>query len=118
MRHLSLLQTPTDLRASVFHHAHALCYVRQAFLTRSLQNKFCREVAILRSCRNSNIVQFQGACVDQGATMLVTEFMEARASERALSLAAVPGHLPSYLLHLSVSACCLRERESSQMRVA
>ncbi len=42
------------------------------------QNKFCREVAILRSCRNSNIVQFQGACVDEGATMLVTEFMEAR----------------------------------------
>jgi serine/threonine protein kinase len=49
-------------------------------LTSVAQNKFCREVAILRSCRNSNIVQFQGACVDQGATMLVTEFMEVRVS--------------------------------------
>ena len=49
-----------------------------AWLLCAAQDKFCREVAILRSCRNSNIVQFQGACVAQGATMLVTEFMEAR----------------------------------------
>jgi hypothetical protein len=40
------------------------------------QVKFCREVAILRSCRASNVVQFQGACVAEGCTMLVTEFME------------------------------------------
>ncbi|KAK9806572.1 hypothetical protein WJX73_003484 [Symbiochloris irregularis] len=36
---------------------------------------FGHEIAILRSCRHSNIVQFQGACVRQGRVMLVTEFL-------------------------------------------
>ncbi|GAB4814549.1 hypothetical protein N2152v2_001595 [Parachlorella kessleri] len=36
---------------------------------------FRREVAILRSCRDSHVVQFLGACLRPGLTMLVTEFM-------------------------------------------
>lgn len=38
--------------------------------------QFRREIAILRSCRDTNIVQFIGASLSPGVTMLVTEFME------------------------------------------
>eukprot|EP00884_Botryococcus_braunii_P007070 jgi/Botrbrau1/16364/Bobra.0372s0003.1 len=36
---------------------------------------FLREVALLKSCRNSNIVQFQGACHVKGRVWLVMEYM-------------------------------------------
>lgn len=38
---------------------------------------FKREIAILKACRDGNIVQFQGAHVGEQETMLVTEYMEA-----------------------------------------
>lgn len=37
---------------------------------------FWREISILRTCRHSNIVQFQGACVDGDTTMMVTELLD------------------------------------------
>eukprot|EP00884_Botryococcus_braunii_P017382 jgi/Botrbrau1/4327/Bobra.0232s0018.1 len=36
---------------------------------------FTREVALLKSCRNSNIVQFQGVCVVDDCVWLVMEYM-------------------------------------------
>ena len=36
------------------------------------QEEFQREVVILKSCRDRNIVQFLGACVEAGQTFLVT----------------------------------------------
>ena len=36
------------------------------------QGEFQREVVILKSCRDRNIVQFLGACVEAGQTFLVT----------------------------------------------
>ncbi|KAI3430353.1 hypothetical protein D9Q98_004948 [Chlorella vulgaris] len=40
-------------------------------------DEFAREVSILRSCRDTNILQFQGVCFhEQQGTLLVTEFME------------------------------------------
>jgi len=38
--------------------------------------EFQKEVVILKSCRDRNIVQFLGACVTDTQTCLVTEFME------------------------------------------
>ena len=35
----------------------------------------CREVFILEDLKDTNIVQFMGACFDEGNAMLVTEFM-------------------------------------------
>eukprot|EP00891_Asterochloris_glomerata_P006316 jgi/Astpho2/6316/Aster-08149 len=40
------------------------------------QKGIMREVAILRSCKSPNIVQFYGASASQESVMLVTEFME------------------------------------------
>lgn len=77
--HAAQLVLSSEIRIVLRPCMMAACF--RATTGRPVQNKFCREVAILRSCRNSNIVQFQGACVDQGATMLVTEFMEARFHE-------------------------------------
>ena len=37
---------------------------------------FEREIAILKSCRDANIVQFVGAVMQPDCTMLVTEYME------------------------------------------
>lgn len=37
---------------------------------------FWKEISILRTCRHSNIVQFQGTCVDGDTTMMVTELMD------------------------------------------
>lgn len=37
---------------------------------------FMQEISILKSCRDRNIVQFIGACLQPEQTMLVTEFME------------------------------------------
>ena len=37
------------------------------------QKRFEREVAILKSLRHTNIVQFLGASISQGQIMLVTE---------------------------------------------
>jgi serine/threonine protein kinase len=38
---------------------------------------FRREIAILKACRDANIVQFQGAYLGEDRTMLITEYMEA-----------------------------------------
>lgn len=35
-----------------------------------------QEIALLKSCRDHNIVQFVGACIQREQTMLITEFME------------------------------------------
>ncbi|KAL4437815.1 hypothetical protein ABPG77_005727 [Micractinium sp. CCAP 211/92] len=35
-----------------------------------------KEISILRACRDTNILQFQGACFDGQRTLLVTEYME------------------------------------------
>lgn len=35
-----------------------------------------QEIAVLKSCRDHNIVQFVGACIQREQTMLITEFME------------------------------------------
>lgn len=35
----------------------------------------CREVFILEDLKDTNIVQFMGACFEEGSAMLVTEFM-------------------------------------------
>ncbi|KAL0034790.1 hypothetical protein WJX77_007383 [Trebouxia sp. C0004] len=35
-----------------------------------------QEIAVLKSCRDHNIVQFVGACIQRNQTMLITEFME------------------------------------------
>ncbi|BDA50936.1 probable serine/threonine-protein kinase DDB_G0267514 at C-terminar half [Coccomyxa sp. Obi] len=45
---------------------------------------FTREIAILKGCRHSNIVQFQGACVSGNRTMLVMEYVEGGDLWRAL----------------------------------
>lgn len=37
---------------------------------------FEKEVKILESCRDRNIVQFLGSCADGNQTLLVTEFMD------------------------------------------
>ncbi|PRW21099.1 serine threonine- kinase [Chlorella sorokiniana] len=37
---------------------------------------FYREIMILRACRDTNILQFQGACFKDDRTLLVTEYME------------------------------------------
>jgi serine/threonine protein kinase len=37
---------------------------------------FAHEISILRACRDTNILQFQGACRQGSRLLLVTEFME------------------------------------------
>ena len=37
---------------------------------------FAHEISILRACRDTNILQFQGACFQDNRTLLVTEYME------------------------------------------
>jgi serine/threonine protein kinase len=39
-------------------------------------NEFRREVAILKACRDPNIVAFLGACLRDDCAMLVTEYCE------------------------------------------
>ena len=58
---------------------------------------FEREVRILESCRDRNIVQFLGSCADGTQTLLVTEFMDEGA----------PARLP---------ACCQRPRAHAHAR--
>ena len=43
--------------------------------SRKEQERFEREVSILKSLRHTNIVQFLGASIVRGQIMLVTEFM-------------------------------------------
>ncbi|KAK9839800.1 hypothetical protein WJX81_002595 [Elliptochloris bilobata] len=38
-------------------------------------SKFGHEIAVLKSCRHPNIVQFQGAAIPDGRLMLVTEYL-------------------------------------------
>ncbi|GAB4820917.1 hypothetical protein N2152v2_007963 [Parachlorella kessleri] len=38
--------------------------------------EFQHELAVLRACRDANIVQFQGVCITSDGAMLVTEYME------------------------------------------
>ncbi len=44
--------------------------------TQQQRADFDREVRILESCRDRNIVQFLGSCADGTQTLLVTEFMD------------------------------------------
>ncbi|KAI3425130.1 hypothetical protein D9Q98_008902 [Chlorella vulgaris] len=37
---------------------------------------FAHEISILRACRATNVLQFQGACFQENRTLLVTEYME------------------------------------------
>lgn len=59
-----------------FLHAHGLkasCRALEVF-----EGCWCawqREAFILEDLKDANIVQFMGACFDEGSTMLVTEFM-------------------------------------------
>lgn len=50
--------------------------IQQANSDAIAQTDFRREMTILRSCRDANIVQFQGAHVSPEETLLVTEYME------------------------------------------
>ncbi|GAB4815065.1 hypothetical protein N2152v2_002111 [Parachlorella kessleri] len=51
--------------------------------------EFWKEINILRTCRHRNIVQFQGACSQGDATMMVTELMEGGDLYRALQAGKV-----------------------------
>jgi hypothetical protein len=44
---------------------------------------FCAavQIAILKDCRNVHVVQFLGACMHPGCTMLITELMAANAQD-------------------------------------
>ena len=66
-----------------------------------------------RTCRASNVVQFQGACVAEGCTMLVTEFMEVCVwdGDRCLHVAlltrrAASEHSATYEQHLVLWTRC------------
>ena len=50
------------------------------------RDEFIREVTLLRSCRDRNIVQFIGACIRDSEAMLVTEFMDLGDLWRAATL--------------------------------
>lgn len=50
------------------------------------RDEFIREVTLLRSCRDRNIVQFIGACIRDDEAMLVTEFMDLGDLWRAATL--------------------------------
>ena len=39
------------------------------------------QIAILKDCRNVHVVQFLGACMHPGCTMLITELMAANAQD-------------------------------------
>ena len=39
------------------------------------------QIAILKECRNVHVVQFLGACMHPGCTMLITELMAANAQD-------------------------------------
>jgi len=41
----------------------------------ALDVKFLREIAILKECHSTQVVQFLGACLTPGCTMLVTELL-------------------------------------------
>ena len=41
----------------------------------------CAQIAILKDCRNVHVVQFLGACMHPGCTMLITELMAANAQD-------------------------------------
>jgi hypothetical protein len=41
----------------------------------ALDAKFLREIAILKECHSTQVVQFLGACLTPGCTMLVTELL-------------------------------------------
>lgn len=41
----------------------------------------CVQIAILKDCRNVHVVQFLGACMHPGCTMLITELMAANAQD-------------------------------------
>ncbi|KAL6772225.1 hypothetical protein ACKKBG_A29430 [Auxenochlorella protothecoides x Auxenochlorella symbiontica] len=55
------------------------------------RDEFIREVTLLRSCRDHNIVQFIGACIQGEEAMLVTEFMEFGDLWRAATLRSPRG---------------------------
>jgi hypothetical protein len=40
------------------------------------RDEFSKEVALLKALHNSNIVQFQGACVEEDKMLLITEYMD------------------------------------------
>lgn len=44
-----------------------------------------REIAVLKRCHDRHVVQFFGACVSKGRTMMVTEYMEGGDLRQALS---------------------------------
>ena len=50
------------------------------------ERDFIREIALLRACRDANIVQFQGAYLSPEETLLITEYMEG--GNLALNIAA------------------------------
>mmetsp|Transcript_18116 Transcript_18116/g.54546 ORF Transcript_18116/g.54546 Transcript_18116/m.54546 type:complete len:1319 (+) Transcript_18116:310-4266(+) len=49
------------------------------------REEFSREVALLKALHNSNIVQFQGACVEDDKMLLITEFMDGGDLFKAIS---------------------------------
>ena len=53
--------------------------------------EFQHELAVLRACRDTNIVQFQGVCITSEGVMLVTEYMVRDGSSPAVASLRVAG---------------------------
>eukprot|EP00884_Botryococcus_braunii_P010360 jgi/Botrbrau1/19325/Bobra.0073s0056.1 len=94
----ALLDGVQEVAVKVFHDVHSI--VEEADIL--------REVAILKGCRDRNIVQFYGACRDpaSGRILLVTEYMEAGDLYHALNQ-----NCPTNLCYLgTIGANALRWR--------
>ena len=71
-------------------------------------NDFSREINILRACRDTNILQFQGVCFQDGRTLLVTEceWLGARGQRAVLPAAGPPAVRHVTMLMPSAHAGC------------
>ena len=75
---LTLLQAHFILRLDLIMCRHVMSLTVKlslSLLTVLLQ------IAILKDCRNVHVVQFLGACMHPGCTMLITELMAANAQD-------------------------------------
>ncbi len=66
------------------------------------------QIAILKECRNVHVVQFLGACMHPGCTMLITELMAGNAQDLIHSGQLAWKNKCALLLHCALLlTCCI-----------
>ena len=77
-QHAAAVEVPRHCNLRVVHRGHHDCHCHQhAYGTfPNLQDAFHTEEAIVKACRNKNIVGYLGNYVDDERTLLIMEYME------------------------------------------